>query len=206
MPERRVRMAKRAACRGFMFVSMLRQVARAVAGSRIRLEGEGGSWARPRRAAWAGAGGLRGVRVRFYVAPGRAGRGGKPDQVRGGGRLLGQLAQELLLAADAAYVRGWSAPVADVGQSLEAVQLPGSGGDGDASSLYADPYRLIDLEGDTAHGVHDLLHAAEVHDHVAVDGDTGKVLDRLDGKVGAAGGGGGAGRALPHPRHARGAR
>src|SRR4028119_607851 len=63
------------------------------------------------------------------------------------------------------------------------------------------PYRLVDLEGDPAHGVHDLFDPAEVHDHVAVDGDAGKVLDRLGGEVGAAGGEGGVDLVLPDVRY-----
>ena len=66
---------------------------------------------------------------------------------------------------------------------------------------YADPYRLVDLEGDPAHGVHDLFDAAEVHDHIAVDGDAGKVLDRLGGEVGAASGEGGVDLVLPNVRY-----
>src|SRR4028118_1017156 len=70
-----------------------------------------------------------------------------------------------------------------------------------APPLYAGLCRLIDLEGDPAHGVHDVLNAAKVHNHVAVDGNAGKVLDRLDGKVGTTGGEGGVDLVLPHARY-----
>src|SRR4028119_1943949 len=109
MPERRVRVAKRAAWRGVMVVCMLRPVGRGGGGGGGGGGGRGVAWGRCEAPA------VRGVGVAAEAGPGRPVRGGKPDQVRGGCRLLDQLPQELLLAADAADVRGRPAPGAGGG-------------------------------------------------------------------------------------------
>jgi hypothetical protein len=57
----------------------------------------------------------------------------------------------------------------------------------DRAALDPNLYRLLDLEGDAAQGVDDILHPVEVHDDIVFHREPGEVLEGLQGQLGFSG-------------------
>src|SRR5690606_5807395 len=94
----------------------------------------------------------------------------------GAGDLGDHLAQEALLAGDAAEVAVDVASTHER-QRLRAVEVHAAGVDVQPGPGVAQ--RLLDVEGHPADRVDGVDEAGEVHLHVVVDGDAGELLDRV---------------------------